>query len=98
MVTSAFTGRPARALRNRFLEEYSSAGPEPLPWPLQGVVAGDIYAASQVTSSDDYSPLFAGQGLRMLIGEQGAAEIVEEILSEAMAVLSHLKDETHETG
>jgi nitronate monooxygenase len=98
VVTSAFTGRPARALRNRFLEEYSSAGPEPLPRPLQGVVAGDSYAASQVTSSDDYSPLFAGQGLRMLSGEQGAAEIVEEILSEAMAVLSHLKDETHETG
>jgi nitronate monooxygenase len=98
VVTSAFTGRPARALRNRFLEEYSSAGPEPLSWPLQGVVAGDIYAASQVTSSDDYSPLFAGQGLRMLIREQGAAQIVEEILSEAMAVLSHLKGETHETS
>jgi nitronate monooxygenase len=98
VVTSAFTGRPARALRNRFVEEYSSAGPEPLPWPLQGVVAGDIYAASQVANSDDYSPLFAGQGLGMLNGEQGAAEIVEEILSEAMAVLSRLQGEAHETG
>lgn len=98
VVTSAFTGRPARALRNRFLEEYASAGLEPLPWPLQGVVAGDIYAASQVANSDDYSPLFAGQGLRMLSREQGAAEIIEEILSEARSVLSRLQGETYEKG
>ena len=34
----------------------------------------------------------AGQGLRMLKGEQGAAEIVEEILSEATTVLSRLQE------
>jgi nitronate monooxygenase len=98
VVTRAFTGRPGRALRSRFLEEYSSAGPEPLAWPLQSVAAGDIYAASQAANEDDYSPLFAGQGLRMLKGEQAATEIVEVILSEAAAVLSRLQDETGETG
>jgi len=98
MVTHVFTGRPARALRNRFLEEYASAGPEPLAWPLQCLAAGDIYAASQVANNDHYSPLFAGQGLRMLKGEQDAAEIVEEILSEAAAVLSRLQDASERTG
>jgi nitronate monooxygenase len=99
VVTRTFTGRPARALRNRFLEEYLSAGPEPLAWPLQSLAADDIYAASQAADNDDYSPLFAGQGLRMLKkGEQGAAEIVENILSEAAAVLSRLQEETDQTG
>ncbi|HLL39967.1 MAG TPA: nitronate monooxygenase [Rubrobacteraceae bacterium] len=100
VVTCTFTGRPARALRNRFLEEYSSAGPEPLAWPLQSLAAGDIYAASQAADNDDYSPLFAGQGLRMLKkGEQGAAKIMEEILSEATAVLAWLQEEvTDQTG
>lgn len=99
VVTRTFTGRPARALRNRFLEEYLSAGPEPLAWPLQSLAAGDIYAASQATDNDDYSPLFAGQGLRMVKeSEQGAAEIVEEILSEATAVLSRLQEETDQPG
>ncbi len=97
VVTRAFTGRPARALRNRFLEEYSNAGLEPLAWPLQSVAAGDIYAASQAANNDHYSPLLAGQGLRMLKGEQGAGEIVEEILSEATTVLSRLQDETEPT-
>jgi hypothetical protein len=69
-------------LRNRLLEEYLSTGPEPLARPLQSIVAGDIYAASQVTDNVDYySPLFAGQGLRMLKDEEGAVEIVEEMLS-----------------
>lgn len=86
VVTRVFTGRPARALRNRFTEEY--AGSDPLAWPLQGVAAGDIYAASQAKDDGDYSPLFAGQGLRMLDKEQGASEIVEEIMSTASDLLN----------
>jgi hypothetical protein len=66
LVTRAFTGRPARGLRNRFVEEYLSDGPEPLAWPLQSVAAGDIYGASQAADNGDFSPLLAGQGLRRL--------------------------------
>ncbi len=91
VVTRVFTGRPARGLRNRFVEEYLSAGSEPLAWPLQRAAAGDIYRASQNAGNADYSPLLAGQGLRMLKGgPQGAAGIVEEVVSEAGAVLSRL--------
>jgi nitronate monooxygenase len=92
VVTRAFTGRPARGLRNRFVEEYLSAGLEPLAWPLQSIAAGDIYGASQAANEGDYSPLFAGQGLRMLKGGQGAAEIVVELVKEAGDVLSRLCD------
>jgi len=92
VVTRAFTGRPARALRNRLLKEYLSTGPKPLAWPLQSMAAGDIYAAFQAADDGDYSPLFAGQGLRMLNDDQSAAEIVEDILSEATATLSRLRD------
>ncbi len=91
VVTRAFTGRPARGLRNRFVEEYLRAGPEPLAWPLQSIAAGDIYGASQTTDEDDYSPLFAGQGLRMLDEVKGAAEIVQELVEGAGDVLSRLR-------
>jgi nitronate monooxygenase len=91
VVTRAFTGRPARGLRNRLVEEYAREGPEPLPWPLQSVAAGDLYAASKAADSDEYSPLLAGQALRML-GEdgRGAAGIVEEVVDGAKAVLARL--------
>src|ERR671916_420183 len=92
VVTRVFTGRPARGLRNRLVEEYLVAGSEPLAWPLQRAAAGDIYGASQAADDGDYSPLLAGQGLRMLKeDEQGAAEIVEEVVAEAGAVLSRLQ-------
>ena len=94
LVTRAFTGRPARGLRNRFVEEYQEAGPEPLAWPLQSVAAGDIYHASQSANNGDYSPLFAGQGLRMLKDERGAAEIVERLVNDAKTVLSRLSGGT----
>ncbi len=91
VITYVFTGRPARGLRNRFVDEYLGAGSEPLAWPLQRAAAGDIYRASQDADNGDYSPLLAGQGLRMLKeGGQEAAEIVEEVVTEAGAVLSRL--------
>jgi nitronate monooxygenase len=91
VITRVFTGRPARGLRNRFVDEYLGAGSEPLAWPLQRAAAGDIYRASQDADSGDYSPLLAGQGLRMLKeGGQEAAGIVEEVVTEAGAVLSRL--------
>jgi nitronate monooxygenase len=91
VVTRVFTGRPARGLRNRFVEEYLRAGSEPLAWPLQRAAAGDIYRASQAADDGDYSPLLAGQGLRMLrVDGQGAAEIVAEVIAEAETVLARL--------
>lgn len=87
-VTHAFTGRPARALRNRFLDEYLKGGPEPLPWLVQSLAAGDVYGAE--ATGGELSPLFAGQGLRMLDREQGAAEIVAGLVEEAAAVLARM--------
>lgn len=89
-VTRAFTGRPARALRNRFLEEYHDGGPEPLAWPLQGLAAADLYRAAQARGDPEWLPLLVGQGLRMLRRDQHAADIVREIVREAEDVLSHL--------
>jgi nitronate monooxygenase len=91
VVTRVFTGRPARGLRNRFVDEYLGTGSEPLAWPLQRAAAGDIYRASQKADNGDYSPLLAGQGLRTLKEDaRGAGEIVEGLVEEAVGVLSRL--------
>jgi nitronate monooxygenase len=90
VVTNVFTGRPARGLRNRLAEEYLRDGPEPLGWPLHAVAAGDIYSASRAADEGDYSLLLAGQGLGLLREEQGAAEIVAQLVQEAEGVLSSL--------
>jgi nitronate monooxygenase len=90
VITRVFTGRPARGVRNQFVEEYLRGGPEPLPWPLQSVAAGDIYREAIDRGEAELVPLFAGQGLRMLDEVKGAAEIVQELVKRAGSVLSRL--------
>jgi nitronate monooxygenase len=79
IITRAFSGRPARGLRNRFVEEYHKSGPKPLAWPLQALAADDIYAAAQKQNNADYFPLLAGQRVDLPgIGKIYTAEEVEK--------------------
>jgi nitronate monooxygenase len=80
LVTDVFSGRPARGLRNRFVEAFEAGGAAPLPWPRQGQSAAEIYRRSLETSGD-WAPLIAGQGLRLARREQPAGEIVAELLA-----------------
>jgi nitronate monooxygenase len=87
LVTKAFTGRPARSIRNRFITEFEKAGIRPLAWPLQGIVADDIYRQAELKNNADYFPILAGQGLRLLQEERAAVEIVEELVRETVQVI-----------
>jgi nitronate monooxygenase len=88
LVTKAYTGRPARGVRNRFITEFEKAGIRPLPWPLQSIVADDIYRQAELKNNADYYPVLAGQGLRLLKQEQASAvEIVEELVRETVQVI-----------
>jgi nitronate monooxygenase len=87
VVTRAYTGRPARGVRNRLHDVLTADGPEPLAWPLQRTVAADIYAAARERGDTELHPLLGGQATRLLRADQGAAEIVAEIVAEARALL-----------
>jgi nitronate monooxygenase len=78
VVTDAYTGRPARAVRNRFLERIAAEGGTPLPWPRQGALGAELYRAS-LGEDGEWAPLLAGQGLRLASTEQDAAEIMREL-------------------
>ena len=87
-VTTAFTGRPARSVRNRLTRV--GVGIEPLPWPRQRAAASDLYRAALARGRSDLHPLLAGQNLRGLADGQPAAEIVAEIVADAERVLASL--------
>jgi nitronate monooxygenase len=93
IITRAFSGRPARGLRNQFIDEYSKSGPHPLAWPFQALAADDIYAAAQKQNNADYFPLLAGQGVGLLKGNQkyNAEMIIQELMTQANQTLSKLR-------
>ena len=74
VVTPAYTGRPARAARTPFLDELM-AGPEPLPYPLQGAVVAPL------RSRDGYGFYLGGTGAARG-REVPAAELVRTLAFE----------------
>ena len=90
MVTDAFTGQWARALRNTFAVEYRAAGAPTLPSLLQAGAAADISAAAVKKQDGEYFPMFSGQSVGLVHNIPGAAEVVESVIREAREVLARL--------
>jgi nitronate monooxygenase len=85
-ITRAFSGRPARALRNRATEE---AGGDPLAYPAQLSLSSPLGAAAAERGSGDFLAMWAGQAAP-LAREMPAAELVALIVSDAQRVLAAL--------
>lgn len=86
VMTKSFSGRPARGIRNRFIEEFEESGVAPLPFPSQNTVTKDIRSAAAKNNDSDFMSLWAGQTTRMLTEEQPAKEIVFSIMEQASAL------------
>ncbi|TWT04250.1 nitronate monooxygenase [Planococcus sp. CPCC 101016] len=88
VVTKSFSGRPARGIKNRFIQEFEQSGIQPLPFPSQNTITKDIRAAAARANDPAYMSLWAGQSTRSLTKEIGAAEIVQTIIEEAKKILT----------
>lgn len=60
-VTRAFTGRPARALRTRYVEELTPHNDELPEFPGMMAFHGPLRASSNERGSPDFMPLWSGQ-------------------------------------
>jgi NAD(P)H-dependent flavin oxidoreductase YrpB (nitropropane dioxygenase family) len=78
VVTRAFTGRPARALRNRFTDEHSAAAP--IGYPAIHFLTAPIRAAAAARADADGLNLFAGIGYREAT-DRPAGEVVADLMS-----------------
>jgi nitronate monooxygenase len=86
-VTRAFTGRPARGIVNRFMEEHGDAAP--VGYPEIHHVTSPLRAAARNAGDADAFNLWAGQA-HELVQARPAGEIVREMAAEAAAVLDRV--------
>jgi nitronate monooxygenase len=84
-LTRAFTGRPARALRNRFIIEMADT--ESLDFPLQLSLAGPLWQSPSEGARAQFMPLWAGQAAP-LIRNLPAGELVEQLVAEAQSIIA----------
>jgi nitronate monooxygenase len=66
VLSRAYTGRLARFIRNRFLEETSRRGTVPLPFPYQSYATANLNAAAVERHRDDLAGFYAGQGASLV--------------------------------
>jgi nitronate monooxygenase len=84
-MTRAFTGRLARGIRNRFLDEHGQDAPA--AYPEVHFLTAPLRAAGRAAGNPDVVNLWAGQTYE-LTGALPAAEIVAQLASEARAALA----------
>lgn len=92
-LTDAFTGKPARGLRNRFMVEAFEQHLPKAPYPAQYGIGIDLYRKAALLGRHDLMAIWAGQGVAAL--RRGpAAELVKALareLKESLAAGDRVK-------
>ena len=91
-LTRAFSGRPARGIVNRFMEQVDREPGAILPFPLQNALTRPLRTAAAKAGRAEFLNLWAGQGLRMARREP-AARLVARLAAETATAIARLTDE-----
>jgi nitronate monooxygenase len=83
-VTRIFTGRPARALRNRLVEEVPDS--DALAVPAQASLVAPLWSVPDATVRAGFTPVWAGQAAPLMRALPAAA-LVEKLIGEAQQIL-----------
>ena len=81
-LTKGFTGRLARGIRNRVMENLNRNGAEILPYPLQRELVRNLAIAAEAAGRADLVPIWAGQSANLSTCTDVSAfltSLVEEI-------------------
>lgn len=88
-VTRLFSGRPARAIRNRYMEEMADFEDQAAAFPIQYGLTTPLRETSAAQGSGDFQSMWAGQAMA-LNRALPAAELVERLAEEAQAAMKGL--------
>lgn len=89
LITEKFSGKPARALANRFIREMEAARAPQLVFPAQNGVTSSLRAAAGKAGNREFLSMYAGQAAP-LARALPAAELVAQLQSEALEALDRL--------
>ncbi len=89
-LTKGFTGRLARGIHNRLIEELNKPGTEILPYPLQRGLVRSLSIAAEAAGRSDLLPLWAGQSANLSTCTDVLAfltSLVEEVSEIAVPIM-----------
>ena len=89
-ITNVFTGRPARAIVNRFMREVGPMSDVVPKFPLAAATLAPLRAKSEMAGSADFTPFWSGQAAR-LGRELPAGEFTKQLAAEVLEKLMLLQ-------
>jgi methyltransferase (TIGR00027 family) len=93
VVTNVITGRPARGIANRVINELGPLATDTPSFPLASTPLAPLRAAAEKIGSSDFSPVWAGQAYA-LGREMPASELTRTLATETLARFSTLAQAT----
>jgi nitronate monooxygenase len=88
-VTEALSGKPARAIRNRYIDELAAIDEPLLPYPAQLSVSRELRKEAAKQGDPSFVAMWAGQGVG-LIRRQSAAELVTQLVTNSRELMNRL--------
>ncbi len=88
-VTKAVSGRPARAIRNRYIEEVEALNEALLPYPAQYSVSRDLRKSAAERNDSAFMSMWAGQGVG-LIRSQPVEEFMRDLIDSTQDLMARL--------
>lgn len=89
VLTRAFTGKYARGIRNRFIDEFAGLEKEIPEYPIQHGLTRPLRAEAKAKGDPEYMSLWAGQGSAMS-RKCTAGELIKKLVSESREALERL--------
>jgi len=83
-----YTGKTSRAIYNRFHDLWAESGLEPLPFPTQGLFASAMAEMFNKAEMKAYMGPFSGQVAGLIHEIKPAAQIVQDMVEEAVDILT----------
>lgn len=87
-ITKLYSGKTMRNITNPLIEAWDAAGIAALPMGLQGVLVGDLLYSVRKAGRTEYLMNAAGQVSGLLKSSRPAAEILHEMVEQAVDILA----------
>lgn len=91
VVTSTFSGKPARGIENGFIREMKEYEKELPPYPIQNILTQEIRKTAAKQGNADYLAMWSGQNPR-LSRELPADELVHRLAREVDVLIGRIKE------
>jgi NAD(P)H-dependent flavin oxidoreductase YrpB (nitropropane dioxygenase family) len=87
-VSTMFTGKTLRSIYSKFHDAWDESGLTPLPFPMQIMISSALLAGFLQENVDDYIGGFAGQASGMIKEIKPAREVLEDMVEQAVEILT----------